>query len=71
MATKKKVERTEREQTIVITLETTYVLKGKKCLTPSTIERPKENFPMEMLDLNLCPNADHFDIKKIKVFEKE
>jgi hypothetical protein len=69
MKTKKTTK--QKEQTVVLTIQATYILKGKDCLTPSTMDRPLENFPIEVLDLNVCPNADHTEITKIKVFEKE
>lgn len=60
----------EREQTVVLTIEATYILKGKDMLKPSDVARGNEMFPLEKIDLDVCPNADHVDIKKIKVFER-
>ena len=46
---------TKKEKTVIIKLEATFVVKG--------------NDEVDMT--NLCPEADHVDIKDIKVFERE
>lgn len=58
-----------REQTIILNIQATYILKGKDCLSQPTLEKPLEVFPLEVIDLDVCPNADHVEIKSIKVFE--
>lgn len=60
----------EHEQTVVLTIEATYILKGKDRISEKDQQRGAEMFPIETIDLNVCPNADHVEIKKIKVFER-
>lgn len=64
-------KQSEKEQTVIIKFEATYILKGKDMLKPSDVARGNEMFPIEMIDLNLAPNADHVEIKDIKVFERD
>lgn len=45
----------KKEKTVIIKLEATFVVKGDG----------------EVDMTNLCPEADHVDIKDIKVFERE
>lgn len=68
MAARKKAQ---KEQTVVLTIEATYILKGDKMVPASATEREPQMFPIEEIDLNVCPNADHVEIKKIKVFERD
>lgn len=63
------VPKKQKEQTIVLNIQATYILKGKDCLRPPVLEKPLEVFPLEVIDMNVCPNADHVEIKSIKVFE--
>ena len=49
-----------KEQTVVMTLEVTWVLKGEDCV-------PKDEITLDTSSLN----ADKVDIKNIKVFERE
>lgn len=69
MAAKKTT--TEKVQTVVLTIEATYVLRGTECLKPGCFENGAEMFPIETIDLNVCPNADDVHIKKVKVFEMD
>lgn len=75
-ATKKPVKKTvtkpvkEKTQTVVLTIQATYVLKGNKLINPDFAKVP-DKFPIDTIDLNVCPGADKVDIKKIQVFETE
>lgn len=75
-ATKKPVKKTatkpvkEKTQTVVLTIQATYVLKGDKLINPDFAKAP-DQFPIDTIDLNVCPGADKVDIKKLQVFETE
>ncbi|MBO7448954.1 MAG: hypothetical protein J6U54_01180 [Clostridiales bacterium] len=56
----KKTKKNEPEQTVVMTLEATWVLKGEDCV-------PKDEITLDASSLK----ADKLDIKNIKVFERE
>ena len=64
------VKKTKKEQTVVLTIQATYVLKGKDMINPDYQNAP-DKFPIDTIDLNVCPGADKVDIKKIQVFEKD
>ena len=64
-------KRNTKEQTVVLTIEATYILKDGALIPPSVLERDPQMFPIEEIDLNVCPNADHVEVKKMKVFERE
>ena len=63
-------KKTKKEQTVVLTIQATYVLKGKDMINPDYQNAP-DKFPIDTIDLNVCPGADKVDIKKIQVFEKD
>ena len=63
-------KKTKKEQTVVLTIQATYVLKGGKMINPDYQNAP-DKFPIDTIDLNVCPGADKVDIKKIQVFEKD
>ena len=63
-------KKTKKEQTVVLTIQATYVLKGGKMINPDFQNAP-DKFPIDTIDLNVCPGADKVDIKKIQVFEKD
>lgn len=69
MAAKKTA--TEKVQTVVLTIEATYVLRENECLKPGCFENGAEMFPIEALDPNVCPNADDVHVKRVKVFEMD
>lgn len=60
MAKNSKKNEGPKEQTVVMTLEVTWVLKGEDCV-------PKDEITLDASSLK----ADKLDIKNIKVFEKE
>lgn len=60
-----------KEQTIVVTMRLTYILKDDNRLGVKTLSRDKEMFPIEDLDPYVAPNADHVEVVGFKVFEKE
>ena len=73
--TKKPVKKTakpvkEKTQTVVLTIQATYVLKGGKLINPDFAKAP-DKFPLDSIDLNVCPGADKVDIKRLQVFETE
>ena len=73
--TKKQVKKTakpvkEKTQTVVLTIQATYVLKGGKLINPDFAKAP-DKFPLDSIDLNVCPGADKVDIKRLQVFETE
>ena len=75
-ATKKPVKKTaakpvkQKTQTIVLTIQATYVLKDDQRINPDFAKAP-DKFPIDTIDLNVCPGADKVDIKKLQVFETE
>ena len=77
-ATKKPVKKTtakkpatkEKTQTVVLTIQATYILKSDKLINPDFAKAP-DKFPIDTIDLNVCPGADKVDIKKLQVFETE
>lgn len=60
-ATKKPAKKTVKEQTVVLTIQATYIVKDGQPIDPEKM----------IIDLNVCPGADKVDIKKIQVFERE
>jgi hypothetical protein len=70
--TTKKTETAKKEktQTVVLTIQATYILKGNKMINPDFAKAP-DKFPLDTIDLNVCPGADKVDIKKLQVFETE
>ena len=60
----------EKTQTVVLTIQATYVLKGGKMINPDYQNAP-DKFPIDTIDLNVCPGADKVDIKKLQIFETE
>ena len=60
-----------KEQTIVVTMRLTYILKDENRLGVKTLSRDKKMFPIEDLDPSIAPNADHVEVVGLKVFEKE
>ena len=60
----------EKTQTVVLTIQATYVLKDGKLINPDFAKAP-DKFPLDSIDLNVCPGADKVDIKKLQVFETE
>lgn len=60
----------EKTQTVVLTIQATYVLKDGKMINPDFAKAP-DKFPLDSIDLNVCPGADKVDIKKLQVFETE
>lgn len=69
-ATKKTDVKKEKTQTVVLTIQATYILKGDKLINPDFAKAP-DKFPLDTIDLNVCPGADKVDIKKLQVFETE
>ena len=67
---KKPAVKKEKTQTVVLTIEATYILKGGKLINPDFAKAP-DKFPVGTIDLNVCPGADKVDIKKMQVFETE
>lgn len=59
--TKKPVKKTTKEQTVVLTIQATYILKDGPSIDPKKM----------IIDMNICPGADKVDVKKIQVFERE
>ena len=59
--TKKPVKKTVKEQTVILTIQATYIVKDGQPVDPEKM----------VIDLNVCPGADKVDIKKIQVFERE
>lgn len=55
----------EKTQTVVLTIQATYVLKGKNQINPDFAKAP-DKFPLDSIDLNVCPGADKVDIKKLQ-----
>ena len=68
--TVKKPAAKEKTQTVILTIEATYILKGGKLINPDFAKAP-DKFPIDSIDLNVCPGADKVDIKKMQVFETE
>lgn len=66
----KKPAAKEKTQTVVLTIQATYILKGNKLINPDFAKAP-DKFPMDSIDLNVCPGADKVDIKDLQVFETE
>lgn len=60
-ATKKPAKKTVKEQTVILTIQATYIVKDGQPVDPEKM----------IIYLNVCPGADKVDIKKIQVFEKE
>lgn len=60
----------EKTQTVVLTIQATYVLKGDDMINPDFAKAP-DKFPIETIDLDVCPGADKVDIKRLQVFETE
>ena len=60
----------EKTQTVVLTIQATYILKGDNMINPDFVKAP-DKFPLDSIDLNVCPGADKVDIKKLQVFETE
>lgn len=75
-ATKKPVKKTttkpvkEKTQTVVLTIQATYVLKGDKLINPDFAKAP-DKFQLDSIDLDVCPGADNVEIRKLQVFETE
>jgi len=67
---KKKAPAKEKTQTVVLTIQATYVLKGDDMINPDFAKAP-DKFPIETIDLDVCPGADKVDIKRIQVFETD
>ena len=68
--TTKKPAAKEKTQTVVLTIRATYILKDGKLINPDFAKAP-DKFPMDSIDLNVCPGADKVDIKNLQVFETE
>lgn len=68
--TTKKPATKEKTQTVVLTIQATYILKDNKLINPDFAKAP-DKFPLDSIDLNVCPGADKVDIKKLQVFETE
>ena len=68
--TKKPVKKTTKEQTVVLTIQATYILKDGQLINPDFAKAP-DKFPLNTIDMNVCPGADKVDVKKIQVFERE
>ena len=68
--TTKKPAAKEKTQTVVLTIQATYVLKGDNLINPDFAKAP-DKFPLDSIDLNVCPGADKVDIKRLQVFETE
>lgn len=66
----KKPTTKEKTQTVVLTIQATYILKGNKMINPDFAKAP-DKFPLDSIDLNVCQGADKVDIKKLQVFETE
>lgn len=66
----KKPATKEKTQTVILTIQATYVLKDGKMINPDFAKAP-DKFPLDSIDLNVCPGADKVDIKKLQVFETE
>lgn len=66
----KKPATKEKTQTVVLTIQATYILKGNKLINPDFAKAPNK-FPLDSIDLNVCPGADKVDIKEMQVFETE
>ncbi len=67
---KKTVKKSVKEQTVVLTIQATYILKNGKLINPDFTNAP-DKFPLNTIDVNVCPGADKVDVKKIQVFERE
>lgn len=52
------VKKTKKETTVVMTIEATFILKAGQ--TPDSINLTE-----------ICPSADHINMKKMQVFEKD
>ena len=60
----------EKTQTVVLTIQATYILKGDQQINPDFTSAP-DKFPMNTIDMNVCPGASDVQIKKLQVFETE
>lgn len=59
--TKKTAKKTVKEQTVVLTIQATYILKDGPSIDPKKM----------IIDMGICPGADKVDLKKIQVFERD
>lgn len=60
----------EKTQTVVLTIQATYILKDGQRINPDFAKAP-DKLPIDTIDLNVCPGADKVDIKKLQIFETE